>query len=131
MTFFQIFQHIKIFCLDSERLNRLIIDSSKDDIEQNKEQNDNEELITLMKHLVHISGDTDLKMIIDNVLKINSNKESLFRHLMFLEQQVSQVFMISCILENYVSLKTELLWLIFLYYLGIINNSKLIIVPTT
>jgi len=42
-----------------------------------------------MKHLVHISGDTDLKMIIDNVLKINSNKESLFRHLMFLEQQVS------------------------------------------
>ncbi|XP_003241443.1 uncharacterized protein LOC100568949 [Acyrthosiphon pisum] len=72
---------------NSERLNRNIIHSSKDDLEQNKIQNDNEELITLMKHLVHISGDTDLKMILDNVLKINSNKESLFRHLMFLEQQ--------------------------------------------
>lgn len=42
-----------------------------------------------MKHLVHISGDTDLKMIVENVLKINYNKKSLFRHLMFLEQQVS------------------------------------------
>jgi len=42
-----------------------------------------------MKYLVHISGDSDLKMTIDNVLKMNSNKESLFRHLMFLEQQVS------------------------------------------
>lgn len=61
------------------------------DIEENKIQNDNEEIITLMKHLVHISGDTDLKMIIENVLKINSNKKSLFRHLMFLEQQVSKL----------------------------------------
>lgn len=42
-----------------------------------------------MKYLVHISGDTDLKIIIENVLKINTHKESLFRHLMFLEQQVS------------------------------------------
>lgn len=42
-----------------------------------------------MKHLVHISGDNDLQTIVDNLLKINSNKESLFRHLMFSEQQVS------------------------------------------
>jgi len=42
-----------------------------------------------MKHFVHISGDSDLKIIVDNVLKMNSNKQSLFRNLMFLEQQVS------------------------------------------
>lgn len=75
--------------VDGERYNSQIIYNGKEDIEENQIQNDNEELITLMKHLVHISGDTDLKMIIENVLKINYNKKSLFRHLMFLEQQVS------------------------------------------
>ncbi|XP_026821230.1 uncharacterized protein PFB0145c-like [Rhopalosiphum maidis] len=73
------------------RHNSHIIYNSKKDIEQNKIQNkndnDNEELIILMKHLVHMSGDTDLKMIVQNVIRINSNKESLFRYLMFLEQQ--------------------------------------------
>jgi len=44
-----------------------------------------------MKHLVHMSGDTDLKMIVQNVIRINSNKDSLFRYLMFLEQQVSKI----------------------------------------
>ncbi|KAL5236933.1 hypothetical protein ACI65C_004343 [Semiaphis heraclei] len=70
-----------------ERLNKRIFYNSKDDTEQNKEQHDNEELVTIMKLLVHISGDSDLKIIVDNVLKMNSNKESLFRNLMFLEQQ--------------------------------------------
>ncbi|CAH1731069.1 unnamed protein product [Aphis gossypii] len=70
-----------------ERYNSQVIYNGKEDIKENKIQNDNEELITLMKHLVHISGDTDLKMIVENVLKINYNKKSLFRHLMFLEQQ--------------------------------------------
>jgi hypothetical protein len=84
-----------LICLDGVRHNSHIIYNSKKDIEQHKIQNnndnDNEELITLMKHLVHMSGDTDLKMIVQNVIRINSNKDSLFRYLMFLEQQVSKI----------------------------------------
>lgn len=62
---------------------------NNDEYIENK--NTNHELISFMKYLIHICGDTDLVKITKNIEENNYEKDSLFRLLLFFEQQVSLV----------------------------------------
>lgn len=123
----------KLSILDSRRgvQNRVNDDN---DIIENEESNDvchddnndkylRNESAEFMKHLFHISGDTDLVNISKHIKDIKYGKESLFRLLMFFRHKVSlvikyfiEIVWIFIILKLHLFLLFKYVFMYSLYY---------------